>query len=624
MQKANHTKKYPISRYLNTRAAYFPSFASDGKQIAFITDITGVPQVWKVRYFPESEAELWPDQLTYIPERVMGVWYSPAPGDARLIFARDVGGDENMQLFLLSTEGDASTCLTEGYEEAMHIFGEWSKDGTQILFAANRREPGLFDLYLQPLDGEAILVWRNDEPGFLINLTFSPDEERVLTTRMSSSFRHDLIEVNLASGEARMISPSDEDTRYDAICYAPDGDSIFINTDLGSDFLHIDRLDLRDDEIKNVVSYQWDAEYMTLSPDGKFLAYDLNVDGASELKVLDLTTGSTRSAPIKSGSPGATAWWDQRLVFSADSQYVAFSFTSAIRTSDIFVWDLAGDRVHAVTRSSHGGVPVVSFSSPEAVHYPTFDSNSPNGVKRIPAWFFKPHGTHGSPAPVILVVHGGPESQFRPVFNLFIQFILNHGYAVLAPNVRGSTGYGKAYSHLDDVKKRMNSVADLAHGAAWLKDQPDIDGDRLVVYGSSYGGFMVLSALTTYPDVWAAGVDIAGISNFVTFLENTSEYRRAHREAEYGSLESDREFLESISPSNYLDAIAVPLMVIHGANDPRVPLGEAEQIVDALTRRGIPVQFLKFEDEGHGLSRLKNKLVAFPAIVDFLDKHLRS
>jgi dipeptidyl aminopeptidase/acylaminoacyl peptidase len=624
MEKANQTERYPISRYLNTRAAYFPSFSSDGKQIAFITDITGVPQVWRVNCFPELEAELWPDQLTYIPERVMGVWYSPAPGDARLIFARDVGGDENQQLFLLSTEGDASTCLTAGFEKAMHSFGEWSKNGMRILFAANRREPGLFDLYLQPLDGKAILVWRNDEPGYLTNLTFSPDEERVLLTRMSSSFRHDLIEVNLASGEARTLSPADEDTRYDAICYAPDGNSIFINTDLGSDFLHIDRLDLESGEIENVVSHQWDAEYMTLSPDGRLLAYDLNVDGASEFKVLDLTTGSTRSAPIESRSPGATAWWDQRLVFSADSQYLAFSFTSATRTSDIFVWDLAGDRVRAVTRSSHGGVPVASFSSPEAVHYPTFDSDRPDGVKRIPAWFFKPHRTDDSPAPVILVVHGGPESQFRPGFNPFIQFVLNHGYAVLAPNVRGSTGYGKAYSHLDDVRKRMDSVADLAHGAAWLKDQPDIDGDRLVVYGGSYGGFMVLSALTTYPDVWAAGVDIVGISNFVTFLENTSAYRRGHREAEYGSLESDREFLESISPSNYLDAIAVPLMVIHGANDPRVPLGEAEQIVDALAGRGIPVQFIKFEDEGHGLSRLRNKLVAYPAIVDFLDKHLES
>ncbi len=191
---------------------------------------------------------------------------------------------------------------------------------------------------------------------------------------------------------------------------------------------------------------------------------------------------------------------------------------------------------------------------------------------------------------------------------------------MLVPNVRGSTGYGKEYSHLDDVEKRMDSVADLAYAAHWLKQQPGIDGDRIVVYGGSYGGFMVLSAMTTYPELWVAGVDIVGISSFVTFLENTSDYRRAHREAEYGSLAHDRAFLESISPITHVDQIKAPLMVIHGANDPRVPLSEAEQMVAAIKTRGVPVEFMVFDDEGHGLMKLKNRLVAYPAIVDFLDR----
>jgi dipeptidyl aminopeptidase/acylaminoacyl peptidase len=188
--------------------------------------------------------------------------------------------------------------------------------------------------------------------------------------------------------------------------------------------------------------------------------------------------------------------------------------------------------------------------------------------------------------------------------------------------VRGSTGYGKAYSHLDDVEKRMDSVADLAHAVHWLREQRGIDSERIVVYGGSYGGFMVLSALTTYPDLWAAGIDIVGISNLATFLENTSDYRRGHREAEYGSLARDRAFLERIAPINHVDQISVPLMVIHGANDPRVPLSEAEQLVQALEARDSPVEFLVFDDEGHGLAKLKNKLVAYPAIVAFLDRHL--
>jgi dipeptidyl aminopeptidase/acylaminoacyl peptidase len=301
---------------------------------------------------------------------------------------------------------------------------------------------------------------------------------------------------------------------------------------------------------------------------------------------------------------------------------LAFTYTSAVRTMDIYMWDLVDNQVNAVTRSSHGGVPQETFIIPELVHYPTFDQDERGQTRRIPAWFYYPQSESQNPLPVIVMVHGGPESQYRPYYHFLIQYFLQHGYAVLSPNVRGSTGYGKAYSHLDDVEKRMDSVADLAHAAQWLKQQPSIDGERLVVYGGSYGGFMVLAALTQYPDLWAAGVDIVGISNFVTFLENTSDYRRAHREAEYGSLAKDRDLLERISPIRHAERITAPLMVIHGANDPRVPLGEAEQLVEALRARQVPVEFLIFDDEGHGLVRLKNKLVAYPAVVAFLEQHL--
>lgn len=255
--------------------------------------------------------------------------------------------------------------------------------------------------------------------------------------------------------------------------------------------------------------------------------------------------------------------------------------------------------------------------APELVRYPTFDD------REIPAWFFRPEGAGDKPLPAVVIVHGGPESQYRPYFNFLIHYLVHNGYAVLAPNVRGSTGYGKAYSHLDDVEKRMDSVADLAHAAQWLQAQPEIDGERIAVYGGSYGGFMVLSALTTYPGLWAAGVDIVGISNFVTFLENTSDYRRGHREAEYGSLAEDREFLETIAPMKAIDRLEAPLFVIHGANDPRVPLSEAQQLVAALEEREVPVTFLVFDDEGHGLVKRANKMVAFPAVVEFLDRHLK-
>ena len=607
---------YPISRYLSVQQAYSPVFTADGRAVVFLANITGTPQVWQVAPAGEQGTPPWPDQLTFEADRVQNVWSSPVAGDDRLIYARDMGGNENAQLFLLSVNSGEETALTAGYDGAMHTLSEWSEDGARILFAANRRDPGLFDLYLQPLDGKARMIWQNETPGYLVQGTFSPDGRRAAVVRAHSSFQHELFEVDLETGEVVDLTPSQEMARYTAVAYATDGRALFVNTDLASDFLHIARLDLDDRAVEPVVAAEWDIEHMARSPDGRLLAYIVNEDGSSKLVVWEIESRTSRSAPDLGASPGVVAWLDGRLRFSSDSTRLAFSFTGATRTSDIYIWNIAEEAVEVVTRSSHGGLPVDSFIAPDLIRYPTFDE------RQIPAWFFRPAGDQSAPTPAIVVVHGGPESQFVPYFHFLVQYFAHHGYAVLAPNVRGSTGYGKAYSHLDDVRKRMDSVADLAHAARWLAGQPGVDGERLVVYGGSYGGFMVLASLTTYPELWAAGVDIVGISNFATFLENTSAYRRKSREAEYGSLEDDREFLESIAPINHLDKIAAPLLVIHGANDPRVPLSEARQLVAALEARNVPVELLVFDDEGHGVVKLKNKLVAYPAVVDFLNRQL--
>jgi dipeptidyl aminopeptidase/acylaminoacyl peptidase len=265
---------------------------------------------------------------------------------------------------------------------------------------------------------------------------------------------------------------------------------------------------------------------MSVSPDGTGLVYAVNVDGLHQLYWLDLSTGASRAAPALSSGFGVGV--EDSLAFSADGSKVAFALSFSTRTADVYVWDLGADGVRAVTRSSHGGLLCDAFVSPELIQFPTFDQSLNGEVRQIPAWFYCPPGVASEPRPAVVIVHGGPEGQYRPSFNPIAQYLVANGYAVLAPNVRGSVGYGKAYSHLDDVEKRMDSVADLAHAAYWLKGRGDIDGERIAVYGGSYGGFMVLSALTTYPELWAAGVDIVGISNLATFLENTSDYRREY------------------------------------------------------------------------------------------------
>ena len=607
---------YPISKYLQIVKAYHPTISYDGQRLAYISDITGTPHIFEMTMTGDLSKPSWRNQITRGHERILGCWFSPALGDERMIFAQDTGGNENAQLYLISQEEKKIIPLTAGFEGAMHIFGEWSPYGTQILFAANRRHPGLFDLYTQTIEGETDMVWQNEIPGFLSSMSFSPDGETAVAIHTASSFQHNLLEIDLSNHNASLISPPDEKARYLNARYSSDGKALFLNTDLDSDFLYIARLDLETFDFEPIITADWDIETMALSPDRNQLAYTINVEGASQLKVYNLTTSETKTAPLPDVAPGVVAQWDWFVTFSPFSRHLIFSFTTTIRTANIYTWSLDSNRVYEITRSSHGGVPEASFAIPELIRYPSFDK------RLIPAWIYKPQADGDRPWPVVVYVHGGPEAQFTPYFNFLIQYFAANGYAVLAPNVRGSTGYGKAYSHLDDVKKRMDSVADLAHAAYWLKEQPGIDGDKLVAYGGSYGGFMVLAALTHYPDLWAAGVNIVGISNLVTFLENTSLYRRAHREAEYGSLEKDRQFLESIAPINHLDKIAAPLMVVHSANDPRVPLGEAEQLVEALKARDIPVEFLVIEDEGHSIVKYKNKKIVYPAIVAFLEKYV--
>jgi dipeptidyl aminopeptidase/acylaminoacyl peptidase len=626
------TKQTPITRYLNVRQAYAPTFSGDGQRLAFLTDITGMPQVWQVPVIGAADPIPWPEQLTFETDRVLQVHYAPAADDgsqSHLLYTRDTGGNEKQQLFLLSEDGSPDVNLTQDFENVTHQFGAWAKDGdaadgVAIYFAANRRNPALFDFYKQTLGEEAVLVWQNDAPGYLFNVDIAPNGQRAVVTQASSSFSHTLLEIDLAGGRARTLIETDKPVRYTAAHYAADGDAyrhcLYLITDLDSDFLYVARLDLGTGELKRLIAPEWDCDALALSPDGRSLAYVVNVDGAHHIHLYDLATGTTRSAPGFDKLAGVVR--GSHLVFSPDGSRIAFAFTNATRAADIYVWDLAEDAIYPVTRSSHGGLATESFVAPELIHYSTFDKLADGAPRTIPAWFFKPQDKNDEPVPAVVIVHGGPEGQFHPIFTFFVQYLTHNGYAVLAPNVRGSTGYGKTYSHLDDVEMRMDSVADLAHAARWLGEQPGIDGDRLVVYGGSYGGFMVLAALTAYPDLWVAGVDVVGISNFVTFLENTSDYRRAHREAEYGSLARDRGFLESIAPIRHVDNIVAPLFVVHGANDPRVPLSEAEQLVAALQTRGVPVEFLVFDDEGHGVVKLKNKLVMYPAIIAFLEKYL--
>jgi dipeptidyl aminopeptidase/acylaminoacyl peptidase len=583
---------HEFARYVKIRGAWGPSWSPDGRRVSFLTEITGVPQVWEV----PAEGPSWPEQLTFYEERVSGAEYSPTHN--RLLFGMDAGGNERTQLFLL--EGGEATDLTRA-PGAIHYSGGFSPDGRRVAYTATRRNGTDFDVFVQEPGGEPEMVW--EVPGYHTVSDWAPDGSFLLVARHHSNLDNDLYRLNLATGEAALLTPHEGDARFYGARVTPDGGSVYLATDRDGDFMRLARLDLATLGLEYLTPDDRDLEAVELSRDGRYLLATRNVEGYSDLM---LFSGEGRRMPDPEVPEGIVGGFE----FSPDSRRLAFTLVGPTRNADVWVMDLPDGEPRRITRSSTAGIPRSSFRRPRLVRYPTFDG------WEIPALFYEPDAEN---APVVVNVHGGPESQSRPAFAPVTQYLLHRGYAVLSPNVRGSTGYGKAYTHLDDVELRMDSVKDLAHAAEWLKENGH---ERVAVMGGSYGGFMVLAALTEYPELWSAGVDIVGIANLVTFLENTGSYRRALREAEYGSLRSDRALLEAMSPIHKAHRVRAPLMVIHGKNDPRVPVGEAEQIVERVRKNGGTVEYLLYEDEGHGLLKLGNRLDAYPKIAAFLDEHL--
>ncbi len=609
---------YSFERYLNVRSAYGASFSSDGKRLSFLSDITGVAEVWSVPVDVHAMRPAWPEQLTFRGERVAGAEFSPV--EDVLLLTADTGGNELTQLYTLHGDGSVVTALTD-QPAIIYTSAIWSPDGKRIAYRSNERDRHYFDIYERELaSGEVRCLLQHNGTNEVIS--YSPDGKQVLVSRSESNVRDWLLLVDTETGEMRMLTPetSEGTAEHRFPAWSVDGDGkrgLYLLSNRGRQFQTLAWLDLATTEMTYLRENKWDSEALALTHDGTRMALVMNQNGYSKLELFDVAQGyrARQGLPSPMGvlPPGVM----RELSWSRDGRRLAFTLDSANDASDIWVWDVEERALWRATQSAMGGIPRSTFATPSLVHYPTFDG------RQIPAFLYLPKTEQARNLPVVVYVHGGPEGQSRPLFSPIMQYLVSRGYGVLVPNVRGSTGYGYEYQSLDDVRLRMDSVRDLQYAALWLGERGIADPKRIAVMGGSYGGFMVLSAVTTYPEIWAAGVDIVGVANFVTFLENTGPWRRKNREAEYGSLEHDREFLEQISPIRSVDRITAPLFVVHGANDPRVPVGEAEQIVAALQRRNVPVEYMRFADEGHGLVKRANRLVAYPAIARFLDKYVK-
>ena len=596
-----------IERYLNVRHASNPSFGPAGERLSFLLSPTGVPQVWSL-----DEPLGWPTQQTFFDERITFASFSPERPE--LIFGMDEGGNERIQLYRLDLDNGQIENLTR-HPDAKHHWGGFSHDGERFTFTSNRRDTAVFDVYVQERDevgSAASLVYETD--GWFWPLGWSNADDRLLLAESDASYDWDLYVLDVETEHVRHLTPHEEEFRYRWPNWAPDDEGLYLVTDRDSDTLYMAYLDLETLEIHPVVDGgEWNVSAVRVHGEtGRFVS-SRNVDGYTELTVGEFdadepTTFETFPTPdLPAGVAGG-------VKFDPEGGRFALSATTDTDNRNVYVVDIETGETTRWTDASTAGIPRETFRESELVRIESFDG------RKIPGFLTLPADADGSP--VVVDIHGGPVSQRRPAFSSVKQYFVARGYAVFEPNVRGSAGYGREYASLDDVEKRMDAVTDIEACVEWLRTHPAVDPDRIACMGGSYGGFMVLAALTEYPDLWAAGVDIVGIANFVTFLEKTGDWRRSHRESEYGSLEDDRDVLEAISPINTVDRIEAPLFVLHGANDPRVPVSEAEQIVEAVAERDVPVEKLIFEDEGHGFSKRENRIEAYAAIADFLDEHV--
>ncbi len=605
-----------LNRYQNVRSAGFADWTDDGGGIYITTRFGEVSQIHHVAMPGGART-----QLTFFDEPLSGV--DRQPGGAALSFLKDEGGNEFRQIFLLDPGSGEARLLTDGSSRNDAV--EWSPDGKRIAFQSTRRNGRSNDVWVMEVadPASARLALEAPDGSWWGPVDWSDDGKKLLIIQYVSINDSRIHLLDLESGESRLlVGGEDEPSRYFPVAFDGPGAGIFLVTDRESEFSHLAHLDLASGEMRVITgSIPWDVGEGEVSHAGDRAAFVVNEGGLDRLYLMDAAT--FEYAPVE-GIPVGTI---DSLSFSPDDRRLAMTLNTPRTPSDVFTLELgesptaAGELVRWTT-SEVGGLDTDAFVEPELVHYPTFDEVD-GKTRMIPAFVYKPTGE--GPHPVIVSIHGGPESQYRPRFSSTYQmWLAKLGAAVVAPNVRGSSGYGKSYLKLDNGFKREDSVKDIGALLDWIESQPDLDASRVAVYGGSYGGYMVLASLVHYSDRLRAGVDIVGISNFVTFLENTQDYRRDLRRVEYGD-ERDPEMrahLERISPNNNAARITAPLFVAQGQNDPRVPVTESEQIVRDVRAAGYDVWYMNALNEGHGFRKKENRDLYSEIVMLFFETHL--
>jgi dipeptidyl aminopeptidase/acylaminoacyl peptidase len=598
-----------LDEYMNSRGASFVDWLPDGGLI-IATRFGDVEQLHRVA-MPLSARE----QLTFFREPVTVARSPQSAVAAGFAFLRDQGGDEYSQVYWYDSATRAVRRLTEG--KGLHGGMVWSRDGKRLAFHGTGRDGVSYDLFVaEPANNvPPRLVYNGFQKNWSV-LDWSPDDTKLLIRNFVSANESHLFVLDVATAALTPLNEGSEPASVSAARFTPEGRGIYLITNRDSEFQQLRRLDLATGETETLTSHiPWDIDSFACSDDGKFLAWVANVDGMSRLTVVNVASRAESLPPLPDGEIG-------RIAFDRTGKKLALSLESPQSPRDVFVLEVERNALVRYTKSEAGPVDPLQFVPAELVRYPTFDRQ--NGkYRQIPAFVFRPR-TPG-PHPVYIDIHGGPESQYTPGFSPFTQFLVRElGFTVIAPNVRGSTGYGKSYMNLDNGEDREDSVRDIGALLVWIGLQKELDAKKVFVAGGSYGGYMSLASMVHFGDRLRGGIDVVGISNFVTFLESTSAYRRALRRPEYGDerLPRMRAYLQRISPLTSAARISKPLLVVQGLNDPRVPASESQQLVSRIRARGGEVWYLAAKDEGHGFKKKQNRDFYQRTIVTFLEKQL--
>jgi dipeptidyl aminopeptidase/acylaminoacyl peptidase len=600
-------KHYTIEQFYNTVFISGASFSADETRLLFSSNKTGI---WNVYSMPVTGGE-WTPITKSTTDSTYAVGYFPR--DDRILFTRDQSGNELNHVFV-RTPDEQERDLTPG-EKLKASFAGWTPDGSAFFVSSNERDPKFFDLYrYDARTYERTLFFKNDGGYFPADI--SDDERWVALTKLNTTNDSDIYVWDVQKKEVRHLSPHKGNAKYSPETFDPANTHLYYLTDDGGEFTRLRRYSMADGKHEDVEKASWDIVSNSFSHKGRYRVTTINIDGRTDLKVVDTTTGKPVALPaIPDGGISG-------VVIARSESKMAIYVSGDRSPNDLYLLGFGKGQPVRLTTSLNPEIDPADLVTSEVVRFEARDRMT------IPNILYKPHqATTTTKAPALVWVHGGPGGQTTRVYSSVIQYLVNHGYVVLGINNRGSSGYGKTFFAADDRKHGREPLWDCVDAKKYLATLPYVDPNRIGIIGGSYGGYMVLAALAFQPDVFDVGIDIFGVSNWVRTLESIPSWWEAQRAALYaeiGDLKADEKMLRDVSPVFHAAAIRKPLLVLQGANDPRVIKAESEDIVAAVKKNGVPVEYIVFADEGHGFSKKKNQIEGYGAILRFLDQHLKA